>query len=230
MSTEKILIIDDEEELASILKQYLNIEGFEVIIASDGESGIKDFYEKSPALVILDIMLPKADGFEICTKIREKSDIPIIILSAKNGEMDKVVTLGLGADDYVTKPFSPMELVARVKANIRRYNGLIDNNEKKASNVINAGILMLNKDFYEAFAGDNEIDFTTKEFELLYFLLDNINHVFSKEQIYENVWGYNEYGDIGCVTVYIKRIREKLIKYNVDCIKTVWGVGYKAVV
>lgn len=229
MSSKTVLIIDDEEELADILKQYLEIEGLEAVTASNGEDGIKLFNECNPSIVILDIMLPKINGYDVCREIRKKSDIPIIMLSAKNGEMDKVVTLGIGADDYVTKPFSPMELVARVKANLRRYEaGFKNKNSASVNNEIKAGKLVLNKDSYTAYVDDSIIDFTTKEFELLYFLLSNINHVFSKEQIYENVWGFNEFGDIGCVTVYVKRIREKLSKYNLDYIKTIWGVGYKA--
>lgn len=222
----RILIVEDEKELAEILGEYLNVEGYEIQIAYDGADGLAMQEAYQPDLVLLDIMLPKIDGITICKRIRKTKDIPIIMLSAKAGEMDKVICLGIGADDYVTKPFSPLELVARVKANLRRsYKS--DTKLKIDESVVRCGVLSLEKDSYQAKIGEEEIDLTTKEFEVLYFFAKNCNQVFSKEQIYENVWGMNEYGDISSVAVYIKRIREKLSHYDMDCIKTIWGVGYK---
>ena len=223
---QKILIIEDEKELADILGAYLEVEGFSPISAYDGEKGLSAFYSEQPILVLLDIMLPKKDGISVCKEIRENSDVPIIIISAKSGEMDKVIALGIGADDYVTKPFSPLELVARVKANLRRYEqmlGKLNSNKDE----ITAGELVLNKTSYTASANGENLELTTKEFDILYFFAGNPNQVFTKEQIYNNVWGYSKLGDDNSVTVYVKRLRERLDKYNLDYIKTVWGAGYK---
>ncbi len=219
-----VLIIEDEVELAEILGDYLEVEGYAVKIAFDGEKGLELFKTCSPDMVLLDIMLPKLDGMTVCKRIRQTSEVPILMLSAKNGEMDKVISLGIGADDYVTKPFSPLELVARVKAHLRRYGKSASDSDPEGLKV---GKLILKKESYTAIAGDEELELTTREFEVLYFFASHINQVFTKEQIYENVWGINEYGDISSVAVYIKRIREKLYRYQLDYIKTVWGVGYK---
>lgn len=219
-----VLIIEDEVELAEILGDYLEVEGYAVKIAFDGEKGLELFKTCSPDMVLLDIMLPKLDGMTVCKRIRQTSEIPILMLSAKSGEMDKVISLGIGADDYVTKPFSPLELVARVKAHLRRYGKSASESGLEGLKV---GKLTLKKESYTAKAGDEELELTTREFEVLYFFASHINQVFTKEQIYENVWGINEYGDISSVAVYIKRIREKLNRYRLDYIKTVWGVGYK---
>lgn len=222
----RVLIIEDEQELAEILGEYLSVEGYEIRTAFDGSRGLELMKEFKPDLVLLDIMLPNIDGITICKRIREKQNIPIIMLSAKSGEMDKVICLGIGADDYVTKPFSPLELVARVKAQLRRYYKL-QNDNNNVDNSLKIGRLSLYKESYVAKVDNEEIDFTTKEFEVLYFFGSHVNQVFSKEQVYENIWGMNEYGDISSVAVYIKRIREKLREYDLDYIKTVWGIGYK---
>lgn len=222
-----VLIVEDEKELADILGAYLKVEGMNPVIAYDGEEGLSCFDELNPSLVLLDIMLPKMDGIEVCEKIREKSQVPIIMVSAKNQELDKVVALGSGADDYVTKPFSPMELVARVKANLRRYHNSCENFMSAEELVM--GRLRLNKSSYTAYIDDEQQEFTTKEFEVLYFLASKPGQVFSREQIYQNVWGYEGICDDNSVIVYIRRIREKLEKYNLDYIKTVWGAGYKFV-
>ena len=187
-----ILIVEDEAELSDVLQDYFVVQGFKVFIASDGEEGLKKFEENSPSIVLLDIMLPKIDGIEVCKRIRSKYEVPIIMLSAKNGEMDKVICLGIGADDYITKPFSPLELVARVKANLRRYTSLNHETVKKTS-LLEVDKLKMNKESYECFVDDNKIDLTTKEFEVLYFFASNINRVYSKEQVYDKVWGSNEY-------------------------------------
>lgn len=218
-----ILIVEDEKELADILGSYLKIENMNPVIAYDGKEGLKQFEEVSPSIVLLDIMLPKVNGIDVCKKIREKSQVPIIMVSAKQGELDKVVALGAGADDYVTKPFSPMELVARVKANLRRYH----NYSGMDTQEIKIGEIRLNKASYGAYVKDEELELTTKEFEMLYFLASNPSQVFTKEQIYNSVWGYEGICDDNSVMVYIRRIREKLNLYGLDYIKTVWGAGYK---
>ena len=223
---QKILIIEDEKELASILGAYLEVEGFLPIVRNDGLEGYKAFETEQPSLILLDIMLPKKDGISVCKDIREHSDVPIIMISAKSGEMDKVIALGIGADDYVTKPFSPLELVARVKANLRRYEQLLGK-ASTAKDEITIGDLILNKSAYSALAKGKLLSLTTKEFEILYYLSTNPNQVFTKEQIYNGVWGYEKFGDDNSVTVYIKRLREKLFTYQLDYIKTVWGAGYK---
>lgn len=223
---QRILIVEDEKELADMLGAYLEVEGFEPVTARDGQEGLKAFYEKEPSLILLDIMLPKVDGIHVCKEVREKSEVPIIMISAKSGEMDKVIALGIGADDYVTKPFSPLELVARVKAQLRRY--------EKSQNVtitdkdeIKIWELILNKSSYSVVAKGQKLSLTTKEFDMLFFFAKNPNQVFSKEQIYTGVWGYDGICDDNSITVYVNRIREKLNKYELDYIKTVWGAGYK---
>lgn len=223
---QKILIIEDEKELANILGAYLEVEGFNAIVANDGAEGLSAFYKEQPSLILLDIMLPKVDGISVCKEIREKYDVPIIMISAKSGEMDKVIALGIGADDYVTKPFSPLELVARVKANLRRYNQM-SNKTNGLKEEVTIGNLVLNKSSYVVTVNGNSIDLTTKEFDILYYFASNPNQVFTKEQIYNWVWGYSKIGEDNSVTVYVKRIREKLDRYNLDYIKTVWGAGYK---
>lgn len=225
MERNRILIIEDEKELAQILSDYLEVEGFESSIATDGEMGLTMFAEYNPDLIILDIMLPRLDGIEVCKRIRQSSDVPILILSAKNGEMDKVISLGIGADDYVTKPFSAFELIARVKAHLRRYQK--NATQESTNSSLQIGELMMNKESYEVSVAGKHIDMTTKEFEVLYFLASNENQVFTKEQIYDQIWGMNVYGDISSVAVYIKRIRRKLEQFEIDYIRTVWGVGYK---
>lgn len=215
---EKILIVEDEKELAEILGEYLKVEGYEVILAEDGREGLAFLSRCLPDLVILDIMLPGMDGMEVCRKIRASHELPVIMLSAKSGEMDKVICLGIGADDYVTKPFSPLELVARVKAHLRRA---------KCTKGAENERLVLKKESYTAYADGQVLELTTKEFDMLYFLKNHENQVFSKEQLYESIWGMNEFGDISSVAVYIRRLREKLRTHSMDYIKTVWGAGYK---
>lgn len=224
---QKVLIIEDEQELAEILGEYLKTEGYEVTLAFDGKDGLDKALSGAPDLILLDIMLPEIDGITICKRVREVSDAVIIMLSAKSGEMDKVVCLGSGADDYVTKPFSPLELVARVKANLRRFGKSGDNAKKFDSNALSAGELTLNKKSYTAKLGEKNLELTTKEFDLLYLFAENPGRVFTKEQIYDSIWGATEYGDISAVAVYINRIRAKLSEHGVSYIKTVWGVGYK---
>ncbi|MCF2641289.1 MAG: response regulator transcription factor [Lachnospiraceae bacterium] len=228
--SQKILIIEDEKELADILGEYLKVEGFEVKICNDGKTGLEYFKKEQTSLVLLDIMLPLMDGITVCREIRSVSDVPVIMVSAKSGEMDKVVSLGIGADDYVTKPFSPLELVARVKAQLRRYQGTAKKEKDTSMDRICVGVLSLVPDSYEAYIEENSLNLTTKEFEILLLFAKNPGQVFSKSQIYEQVWGYQGVCDDNSVTVYINRIREKLKNRGCNYIKTIWGAGYKLAV
>ncbi len=227
MQFSKILVVDDEKEIAELLKDYLEEEQYDVIMCSDGEQAVDIFRKTQPQLIILDIMLPKLNGMEVCRIIRSESSVPIIMLSAKKSEVDKILGLGLGADDYVVKPFSPGEVVARVKAQLRRYNQLMQPPEKQ--DILKYGGLELNLKAYEVALKGKCINLSAKEFEVLSFFALHPNQVLTREQIFENVWGYEEYGDMNTVTVHIKKIREKLEEEpsNPQYIKTVWGVGYK---
>ena len=224
----KILIVEDEEAIADLEKDYLELSGFEVEIASDGTSGLKKALEEEFHLVILDLMLPGVDGFEICRQIREVKNIPIIMVSAKKDDIDKIRGLGLGADDYMTKPFSPSELVARVKAHLNRYERLVSSNVKENSIIEIRGI-KIDKTARRVWVNGEEKQFTTKEFDLLTFLAENPNHVFTKEELFRQIWDMESIGDIATVTVHIKKIREK-IEMNTNkpqYIETIWGVGYR---
>ena len=224
----KILIVEDEEAIADLEKDYLELSGFEVEIASDGTSGLKKALEEGFHLVILDLMLPGVDGFEICRQIREVKNIPIIMVSAKKDDIDKIRGLGLGADDYMTKPFSPSELVARVKAHLNRYERLVSSNVKENSIIEIRGI-KIDKTARRVWVNGEEKNFTTKEFDLLTFLAQNPNHVFTKEELFSKIWDMESIGDIATVTVHIKKIREK-IEMNTakpQYIETIWGVGYR---
>ncbi|MDW7674167.1 MAG: response regulator transcription factor [Bacillota bacterium] len=227
MSQEKILIVEDEHELALLVKDYLEMEGFEVVIANNGQEGIEFFQKHHPVLVVLDIMLPKLDGMEVCRIIRNESAVPIIMLSAKKSDIDKILGLGLGADDYLTKPFSPGELVARVKAQIRRFTLLSSPVDK--SSLLRFGQLVIDPKGYNTYLAGKKVELSAKEFEILSFLALHPQQVFTREQIFDRIWGFNEYGDINTVTVHIRKIREKLEENpsKPNFIKTVWGVGYK---
>lgn len=225
MENEKILIIEDDNDLGNLIKDYLRIEGFIGEVAEDGVKGIELANKEKFSLIILDIMLPKLDGITVCRKVREVSNIPIIMLSAKNGEMDKILSLGVGADDYITKPFSPMELLARVKAQIRRAN-FVDNKEI-CEEVVDYGKLKIYPKSYKAILNNKELDLTTREFQVLDYFSKNSGQVFTKEQLYDGVWGCSEYMDENTIAVYVKRLRGKLGEVGKKSIKTVWGVGYK---
>ena len=203
----KILIVEDEEAIADLEKDYLELSGFEVEIASDGTSGLKKALEEGFHLVILDLMLPGVDGFEICRQIREVKNIPIIMVSAKKDDIDKIRGLGLGADDYMTKPFSPSELVARVKAHLNRYERLVSSNVKENSIIEIRGI-KIDKTARRVWVNGEEKNFTSREFDLLAFLAENPNHVFTKEELFRKIWDMDSVGDIATVTVHIKKIRE----------------------
>ena len=224
----KILIIEDEEAIAELEKDYLELSGFEVEVANDGDAGLVKALKEEYNLFILDLMLPGVDGFEICKKIREEKNTPIIMVSAKKDDIDKIRGLGLGADDYMTKPFSPSELVARVKAHLARYDrltGSVVNRNK----VIEIRGLKIDTTARRVWIRGKEKTFTTKEFDLLTFLASHPNHVYTKEELFREIWDMESVGDIATVTVHIKKIREKveIDTSNPQYIETIWGVGYR---
>lgn len=225
----KILIIEDEEAIADLEKDYLELSDFEVDTCNNGEDGLKMALAKDYALVVLDLMLPGMDGFEICKNIREKKDIPILMVSAKKDDIDKIRGLGLGADDYMTKPFSPSELVARVKAHLARYERLVGNSSKAQNDIVEIRGIRIDKTARRVYVDGEEKAFTTKEFDLLTFLAENPNHVFTKEELFREIWDMDSIGDIATVTVHIKKIREKIEKDSSkpQYIETIWGVGYR---
>ncbi len=224
----KILIVEDEESIAELEKDYLELSGFEVDIEHSGDTGLKKALNVDYDLLILDLMLPEVDGFEICKRVREKKDIPVLMVSAKKEDIDKIRGLGMGADDYITKPFSPSELVARVKAHLARYERLVGN-AAKANEIIEIRGLKIDKTARRVYVNGEEKAFTTKEFDLLTFLAQHPNHVYKKEELFNEIWGMESLGDIATVTVHIKKIREK-IELNTSkpqYIETIWGVGYR---
>ena len=224
----RILIVEDEVAIADLEKDYLELSGFEVEIENDGKSGLERALNEDFDLFILDLMLPEVDGFEICKQIREKKNTPILMVSAKKDDIDKIRGLGLGADDYVTKPFSPSELVARVKAHLARYERQIGSNTVE-NDIVEIRGIKIDKTARRVWVNGEERQFTTKEFDLLTFLAENPNHVFTKEELFRKIWDMESIGDIATVTVHIKKIREK-IEMNTNkpqYIETIWGVGYR---
>ena len=224
----RILIIEDEESIADLEKDYLELSGFEVQTETRGDSGLQTALNKDFDLIILDLMLPGVDGFEVCRKIRESKDVPILMVSAKKDDIDKIRGLGLGADDYMTKPFSPSELVARVKAHMARYERLVGANPR-SNDIVEIRGLKIDKTARRVYIDGVVKNFTTKEFDLLTFLAENPNHVFSKEELFRRIWNMESVGDIATVTVHIKKIREK-VEYDTSkpqYIETIWGVGYR---
>ena len=226
----KILIIEDDQSIAQLQKDYLELSNFEVKICSDGISGLNAIKEKIYDLIIIDVMLPKLDGFDILKSIQEYKDVPVLMVSAKKEEIDKIKGLTLGADDYITKPFSPGELVARVKSHIHNYDRLKSkfNDKAKNSKVIIRG-LEIDKDSRQVFINGKEVTLAQKEFELLLFLAENPNRVFNRDKLFEEIWGLDAFGDTSTVTVHIGRIRDKIeaAPSNPQYIETVWGAGYK---
>ncbi len=227
MEQYKILVVDDEKEIAELIRDYLKAAGYNVHMAFDGHQGLEKFETLEPDLAILDIMMPGIDGLELCRKIRGSSNIPIIMLSAKKEDTDKILGLGLGADDYITKPFSPRVLIARVQSHLRRFTEL--SGTTKRSDVLNFGDLMIDPTARIVSVRGESIPFSVKEFEILHYLAMNMNQALSRENIFENIWGFNEYGDINTVTVHIRKIREKIEQdpSKPKFIETVWGIGYK---
>ena len=224
----RILIVEDEETIADLEKDYLELSGFEVEVANDGETGLKKALKEDYNLFILDLMLPGVDGFEICRKLREDKNTPIIMVSAKKDDIDKIRGLGLGADDYMTKPFSPSELVARVKAHLARYDRLIGS-AAEVNKVVEIRGLKIDTTARRVWVNGEERAFTTKEFDLLTFLASHPNHVYTKDELFSEIWDMESIGDIATVTVHIKKIREKIEMdtSNPQYIETIWGVGYR---
>ena len=224
----RILIIEDEEAIADLEKDYLELSDFEVEIRNNGDEGLEAALKGDYNLIVLDLMLPGTDGFEICKAIREKKNIPIIMVSAKKEDIDKIRGLGLGADDYITKPFSPSELVARVKAHLARYERLTSS-QAEQNDIIEIRGIKIDKTARRVWIDGEEKAFTGKEFDLLTFLAEHPNHVYSKDELFREIWDMDSIGDIATVTVHIKKIREK-IEYdsaNPQYIETIWGVGYR---
>ena len=224
----KILIIEDDSSIAELERDYLEINDFECEIAARGTTGLEKALAENFDLIIIDIMLPGMDGFEVITELRKKKQTPVIFLSAKNTDIDKIRGLGLGADDYMTKPFSPSELVARVKAHMDRYNRLIGSNVRK-NDIVEIRGIKIDKTARRVWVNGEETTFTSKEYDLLTFLAENPNRVFTKEELFREIWDMESVGDIATVTVHIKKIREK-IEFNTakpQYIETIWGVGYR---
>lgn len=223
----KILIIEDDIDIAEIERDYLAISGCDSVIETDGVSGLNTALKGGFDLILLDIMLPKLDGFSVCRRLREKLDIPILMVTAKKEDIDKIRGLGLGADDYIVKPFSPSELAARVQANLAAYDRL--KNPQESHSEINVGAVRINTGSHRVFVRDKEISLKNKEYELLLFLVTNADMVFDKETLYEKIWGLDAVGDSATVAVHINRLREKIEEDPSDphYIETVWGAGYR---
>lgn len=225
----KILIIEDDANICTLEKDYLEANGFEVSTAANGNAGLEKALNENFSLILLDIMLPGIDGMEICRKVREKKDIPILLVSAKKEDLDKITGLGYGADDYIVKPFSPKELVARVIAHISRYERLTAKNENNNAKTIEIGGLKLDGKSRRAFVNSSELVLTNKEFDLLYFLASSPDTVYSKEELFNEIWNYDSIGETSTITVHVNRIRDKIkeVDPTIDFIHTVWGKGYR---
>ena len=224
----KILIVEDENAIAELERDYLELSGFEVEVANDGRTGLEKSLSQDYDLIILDLMLPEVDGFEICRQVRAEKNTPIIMVSAKKDDIDKIRGLGLGADDYMTKPFSPSELVARVKAHMARYERLVGS-AMEENKVIEIRGIKIDTTARRVWINGEEKTFTTKEFDLLTFLASHPNHVYTKDELFSEIWDMESIGDIATVTVHIKKIREK-IEFDTSkpqYIETIWGVGYR---
>ncbi|MBE5899183.1 MAG: response regulator transcription factor [Lachnospiraceae bacterium] len=226
---QRILIVEDDEAIAQLEKDYLEVNNYEVTVENNGEVGLKRAIEGDYDLFILDLMLPQMDGFEVCQKIREVKNTPILLVSAKKDDIDKIRGLGLGADDYITKPFSPGELVARVKAHMSRFERLVGSNAPGKKNVIEIRGLRIDTDSRIVSVNGEDVQLSSKEFELLLFLVENPNRVISKEELFQAIWGQASFGDAKTVTVHIKKVREKI---EIDSskpqyIETIWGIGYR---
>lgn len=224
----RVLIIEDDISIAELEKDYLEINGFEVKIEHSGLSGMERAIKENFDLIILDLMLPEVDGFHICRTLRDEIDIPILMVTAKDESIDKIRGLGLGADDYITKPFSPNELVARVKSHIKRYDRLTKK-QKDYQHIIEINGLYIDNYSRRVYINEKEIILASKEYDILYLLASNPNRVFSKQEIFERIWGLDSLGDLSTITVHIRKIREKIEpdSSNPKYIETLWGVGYR---
>lgn len=227
VAKQKILIVDDDNNIAELISLYLTKECFECKIVNDGEAALHAFSSFQPNLILLDLMLPGIDGYQVCREIRHKSNVPIIMLSAKGEVFDKVLGLELGADDYIIKPFDSKELVARVKAVLRRFQPAQTQTPKNTGKYVEYPDLVINLTNYSVVYNGNTIDMPPKELELLYFLASSPNQVFTREQLLDHIWGYEYIGDTRTVDVHIKRLREKIKDHANWAISTVWGIGYK---
>lgn len=225
----KILLIEDDDNIAQLEKDYLEVAGFKVDIEFSGKTGLERALCEDYDLIILDIMLPEIDGFKVLKKLRENTGIPIILVSARKEDIDKIRGLGLGADDYVTKPFSPGELTARVKSHIKRFERLTGKSDKRLEQPLEIRDLKIDIGSRRVFIKNREIVLTSKEFDILLLFARNPEHVFRKEDVFERIWKENSYGDITTVTVHIRKIREKIERdpSKPDFIETVWGIGYR---
>lgn len=225
----RILIIEDDKNIAELERDYLEANGFEVKMINTGDAGLKEALNGSYDLILLDLMLPGMDGFAVCRSIRENKNTPVMMISARRDDIDKIRGLGLGADDYMVKPFSPSELVARVKAHIARYERLTSNGEKSPHHIISANGLEIDMAARRVYINHTEVIFANKEFDLIAFLAQNPNIVFSKDTLFDRIWGLDAIGDTSTVTVHINRIREKIESdtANPQYIETVWGAGYR---
>jgi len=226
---QRILIVEDDEAIANLEKDYLEASGFKVVLENKGSEGLKRALEEDFDLFILHLMLPDVDGFEICKRIREVKNTPILMVSAKKDDIDKINGLGMGADDYITKPFSPGELVARVKAHLNRFERLISSNSAKRKKLIEIRGLQIDEDSRIVKVDGEEIQFSTREYDLLLYMVKNPNKVISKEELFEAIWGQDSCGDISTVTVHIKKVREKieLDSSKPQYVETIWGLGYR---
>jgi DNA-binding response OmpR family regulator len=227
MSVPKILIVEDDPDISGIERDYLTLENYTVEIAADGVTGVQKGLKGGFDLILLDLMLPGMDGFSVCRRLREALDIPILMVTARREDIDKIRGLGLGADDYIEKPFSPGVLVARIKAHLARYRRLTGNEEVKSE--ITLGNIRVNTSTRRVYVDDREVELKNKEYELLLFLMLNVDAVFSREQLYERIWGLDAMGDNATVVVHINRLREKIERdpSNPRYIQTVWGAGYR---
>lgn len=227
VARQKILIVDDDEHISELISLYLTKEFYDTKIVYDGEEALRQFRLFSPNLILLDLMLPGIDGYQVCREIRQQSNVPIIMLSAKGEVFDKVLGLELGADDYIIKPFDSKELVARVKAVLRRYQPAQASQTKPAGKYVEYPDLTINLTNYSVVYKEKTVDMPPKELELLYFLASSPNQVFTREQLLDHIWGYEYIGDTRTVDVHIKRLREKIKDHANWAISTVWGIGYK---
>lgn len=227
VARQKILIVDDDEHISELISLYLTKEFYDTKIVYDGEEALRQFRLFSPNLILLDLMLPGIDGYQVCREIRQQSNVPIIMLSAKGEVFDKVLGLELGADDYIIKPFDSKELVARVKAVLRRYQPAQASQIKPAGKYVEYPDLTINLTNYSVVYKEKTVDMPPKELELLYFLASSPNQVFTREQLLDHIWGYEYIGDTRTVDVHIKRLREKIKDHASWAISTVWGIGYK---
>lgn len=225
---EYILIADDNEDITDILGNYVKREGFEPIVAADGLEAYDAYKKYSPCVILLDVMMPNMDGFDVCRKIRKDSNVPIILISAKGEDFEKIMGLDIGADDYIVKPFSPSEVMARVRAVLRRMKNVLEA-ESNSENEIRLGDLRINLDEYTLYINENQMKLTKKEIETMWMLASNPNKVFTRDNLLDSLWGYDYYGDSRTVDSHIKRLRAKLdeVEHPDWSIKTIWGMGYK---